>query len=146
MENKGDGVTICYWCTWNNHQRVGKGTGRLGNKRTSRDNSDNTVIKMGKNTEKCPGDLRRLAATQTPVRNQNTDRQTYTYPLFLYIIYVDPTNLIFFINLSLFIFWSCFLFRQRIKKRKEKKRKEKTRFGTCSNEVMQNPHPRKYRL
>ena len=30
MEHKSDGDTNCNWCTWNNHQRDSKGTGRLG--------------------------------------------------------------------------------------------------------------------
>ena len=35
----------------------------------SRDYPDNSIIKIGQNTEKSPGDLRRLAVTQTPTRN-----------------------------------------------------------------------------
>ena len=35
IEHEGDSGTNCNWCTWNNHQRIGKGTGRFGNKRTS---------------------------------------------------------------------------------------------------------------
>ena len=34
-----------------------KGTGRLGNKRTSREHSDYGIIKIGPNTGKNPGDL-----------------------------------------------------------------------------------------
>ena len=30
---------------------------------------DNSIIKIGQNTEESPGDLRRLVITQTPVRN-----------------------------------------------------------------------------
>ena len=41
-----------------------KGTGRFGNKRTSGDYPD-----YGQNTEKSPGDLRRLAIIQTPIEN-----------------------------------------------------------------------------
>ena len=33
MEREGDGNTNCNWCTWNNPLRIGKGTGRLRNKR-----------------------------------------------------------------------------------------------------------------
>ena len=36
MEHEGDGYTSCNWCIWYSHQRIGTGTGRLGNKRTSR--------------------------------------------------------------------------------------------------------------
>ena len=34
-----------------------KRTGRLGNKRTSGDHPDDSIIKIGQNTEKIPGDL-----------------------------------------------------------------------------------------
>ena len=50
-------------------QKIGKGIGGLGNKRTSRDHSDYSITKICQNTEKSPGDLRRLAVSQTPVRN-----------------------------------------------------------------------------
>ena len=46
-----------------------KRAGRLGNERTSGDHPDCSIIKIGQNTEKSPGVLRRLAVTQTPVRN-----------------------------------------------------------------------------
>ena len=40
-----------------------------GNKRTSGDHPNYYIIENGQNTEKSPGDLRRLAVTQTPVIN-----------------------------------------------------------------------------
>ena len=40
-----------------------------GNKRTSGDHLNYSIIKIDQNTEKSPGDLRRLAVTQTPVEN-----------------------------------------------------------------------------
>ena len=52
-----------------NHQRIGKGTGRLRNKRVSGDHLHYSIVEIGQNTEKSPGDLRRLAVTQTPVEN-----------------------------------------------------------------------------
>ena len=48
---------------------VTKGTGGLGNWRTSGDHPNDSIIKNGQNTEKSHGDLRRLAVTQTPVKN-----------------------------------------------------------------------------
>ena len=48
---------------------IGKGTGRFGNKRISGDHPDYSIIKIDQNTEKSPGYLRKLALTQTPVRN-----------------------------------------------------------------------------
>ena len=50
-------------------KRISKETGGLGNKRTIRDHPDTSTIKISQNTEKSPGDLRRLAVTQPPVRN-----------------------------------------------------------------------------
>ena len=49
-------------------KRIDKGTRGLGNKRTSGDHPNDSIIKIGQNAEKSPGDLRRLAVTQTPVR------------------------------------------------------------------------------
>ena len=69
MEHESDGDTNCSWCTRYSHQRFGIGIGGLGNKRTSGDHSDYNIVKIGQNTEKSPGDLRRFAVTQTPVRN-----------------------------------------------------------------------------
>ena len=50
-------------------QSIGNETGELGNKRTSGDHPKDNIIKMGQDTEKSPGDLRRLALTQTPVED-----------------------------------------------------------------------------
>ena len=50
-------------------KRIIKGTGRLGNKRTSRDHPNYSIIENGQNTEKSPGNLRRLVVTQTPVKD-----------------------------------------------------------------------------
>ena len=46
-----------------------KGPGILGNWRTARDYPKDSIAKNGQNTEKSPGDLRRLAVTQTPVED-----------------------------------------------------------------------------
>ena len=69
MEHEGDCDTSCNWCTWNNSQRIDKGTKRLGNKRTSEDHPDYNIIKINQNSKKSPRDLERFAVTQTPVRN-----------------------------------------------------------------------------
>ena len=52
-----------------------KGPGGLGNWRTGRDYPNDSIAEDGQNTETSPGDLRRLAATQTPVKkpSANTD-------------------------------------------------------------------------
>ena len=54
---------------WYSHQRIGKGTRRTGNKNMSGDHPNDSIVKIGQNTEKSPGDLRRLAVTQTPVKD-----------------------------------------------------------------------------
>ena len=46
-----------------------KGLGGHESWRTSGDHPNNRIIEDGQNTEKSPGDLRRLAVTQTPVKN-----------------------------------------------------------------------------
>ena len=56
-------------CALENTLRTGKGTGRHGNKRSSRHQSDNSIIKIDRDTEKSPGDLKGFAVTQTLVRN-----------------------------------------------------------------------------
>ena len=45
------------------------GTEGLGNKTMSGDHSNYSIIEIGQNTEKSPGELRRPAVTQSPVRN-----------------------------------------------------------------------------
>ena len=73
MEHEGDSDTTCNWCTWNNLQKTDKETGRLENKRTSRDHPNYSIIKIDQNSEKSPGNLKRLAITLMPGKNH---RQT----------------------------------------------------------------------
>ena len=46
-----------------------KGPSGIGSWRTSGDHPNSYIIENGLNTEKSPGDLRKLAVTQTPVKN-----------------------------------------------------------------------------
>ena len=71
VEKESDNYTIREWCFSYSHQRIIKGTGGLGNKRKRGDNPDYYITENGQNTEKSPGDLRRLTLTQTLV----TDHQ-----------------------------------------------------------------------
>ena len=64
MEHESDGDTNCNWCTWYSHQRFGTDIGELGNK-MSGDHPNYSIVKIGQNTEKSPGDLRRLPVTET---------------------------------------------------------------------------------
>ena len=61
-ENDGDN-----WCAQNNPQRLGKGTERLRNQRTSGDHPDYSIIKISQNTEKSPGDLLSLKFQQKTI-------------------------------------------------------------------------------
>ena len=69
MEYEGDGDTNCYWRTRHSHEQVDTGTQGLGYKRTSEDHTNYRIVEIGQNTEKSPGDLRRLAVNKIPVEN-----------------------------------------------------------------------------
>ena len=69
MEHESDGDTNCNWCTRYTYQRIGVRTRGLGNKRTGGDHSIYSIVKIGQDTKKSPGNLRGLAITQTPVKN-----------------------------------------------------------------------------
>ena len=47
MENEGDRATNNKWCTWNDPQRLGKETGRVGNQRTSEEHLVYIIIMIG---------------------------------------------------------------------------------------------------
>ena len=67
MEHESDGDSNCNWCTRWSHQRIDTGNGGLRNKRTIGYHPNYSIVEIGKNTGKNPGDLRRLAVTQNPV-------------------------------------------------------------------------------
>ena len=67
MEHESDGDTKYNRCAWYSHQKIDKGAGGLGNKRTKGDHPND--IKIGQNTNERSGNFRRLAVTQTPVEN-----------------------------------------------------------------------------
>ena len=66
MEDEGDGDTNCNWRTRYNHQRIGKGTGGIENKRETIQ-----LIVLLRSARKLgsPGNLKRLGVTQSPVKN-----------------------------------------------------------------------------
>ena len=66
VERESDNYTNRDCCFWYSQQRIIEGTEELGNNRTSGDHPNYNIIENGQNTEKSPGDLRRLAVTQTP--------------------------------------------------------------------------------
>ena len=69
MEHESDGDTNCNFYSWYSHQRIGTSIEGLGNKRASGDHPNYGIIEISQNTEKSPGDLRRLVANQSPDRN-----------------------------------------------------------------------------
>ena len=72
IEHKGNVDTNCGWSTCNNPQSIGKGTGRLRNKRINGDHPDYSIIKIDQNTERSPENLGIFAVTQTSVEDQLT--------------------------------------------------------------------------
>ena len=77
MEHEGDSDTDRNWCTWNNLQRIGKGTGRLGNKRPSGDHPDYSFIKISQKTEKSPGDEETCSHSKSSEKpSANTGKKT----------------------------------------------------------------------
>ena len=67
--HEGDNYINCDWCFWRNNWRIIKRPGGLRSWRTDWDYQNYCIIENGQNTEKSTGDLRRLAVTQTPVKN-----------------------------------------------------------------------------
>ena len=65
MEHESDGDINCKWRARYSHQRIGTETRGLGNKRTSGDQPNYSIVDIGQNIKMSPGDLR-LAVTQTP--------------------------------------------------------------------------------
>ena len=61
MSHESDDDINCNWHSWYSHQKIGTETGGLRNKRTSGDHPNYGIIEISQNTEKSPGDFRRLA-------------------------------------------------------------------------------------
>ena len=93
MEHEGESNIICNWYAWNNAQRIGKGTGRLGKKRTSGDHKDSGIIKIGPNTEKSPGVLWRLV---TLTREENKAGKNSQGIIIIIVIMIkgDPLGIV----------------------------------------------------
>ena len=69
MEHEGDGDISSNWWVQNISPIINKETGRLETKRTCGNNLAYCVIRIGQNTEKSPGDLKRFADTQISLKN-----------------------------------------------------------------------------
>ena len=69
MEHERNDCANCDWCFKRNNLRGIKRPGGLGSWRTGRDYPNDSIAENGQNPETSPGDLRRLAVTQTPGKN-----------------------------------------------------------------------------
>ena len=69
IEHEGDNYTNRDWYFLYSHQRIIKATGGVGNRMTSGNYPHYYIIKNGLNTEKSPGDMKRPAVTQSPVKD-----------------------------------------------------------------------------
>ena len=69
MDHEADDYTNCDWWIQHSSLMTIKGTGGLGGWRKSGDHPNYSIVENGQNTEKSPGDLRRLAVTQNPVKD-----------------------------------------------------------------------------
>ena len=68
VEHESYVYTDCNLCSWESHQKINKETRGLENKRKSEDYQNYCITEIGQNTEKSPGDLRRLAVTHSGER------------------------------------------------------------------------------
>ena len=62
-------------------QGLGKETRGIGNQRIILDHTDQNIVEMGQNTQKGPGDVRKLASTQSILkenRSPTTGQKTQT--------------------------------------------------------------------
>ena len=69
VERESNDWANCHCLFWHNNWRIIKRPGRLVSWRTGREYPNDSIAKNVQNPETSPGDLGRLAVTQTPVKN-----------------------------------------------------------------------------
>ena len=69
VEHEGNGDTNCNLHACYGLQKLGRGTERIGNQRTNWEQPKYRIVEIGQHTEMSPGDLRRYAAIQTPMKD-----------------------------------------------------------------------------
>ena len=70
MEHERGVYTNGNWYAWNDSQKIRKGAGRVRNGRTDREHKNYSIAKIDQKTEKRPEDVRKVAATQSPVKDR----------------------------------------------------------------------------
>ena len=65
MEHEGNDYANRDWCFRYSNKMIIERIGGLGSYRTSGEHPNYSIVKNGQNSEKSPGDLRRLVVTQT---------------------------------------------------------------------------------
>ena len=73
MEHESDVDTNCNLRDMYDYQRIGRGTGDLGKKRTSENHLNYSNVKIIKNTEKSPWNSSRPTITQTPEKKPSAN-------------------------------------------------------------------------
>ena len=96
MEHEGDGYINCNLCVQKGHNGLIRLAGRVGNRRRSRNHPKYSLHEISQNTEKSPGDLRKLSNTQTPVNDHLLMLQgkfASRSNIYIYIyIYIHPVS------------------------------------------------------
>ena len=70
IEHEGNGDTGYNWYVRNDSQSLGNSDRKARYNSSIREHRNYSILKIGQNTEKSPGDLRRLAVTQTPLKDR----------------------------------------------------------------------------
>ena len=70
-DDEDDSDNNCSLCTWNCSEKLEKKIGGIGNQKKNRDCPDYNIVKIGQNTEESSRNQRRLALTQTPVKDRH---------------------------------------------------------------------------
>ena len=68
-EHEGYSETNFSWHSCNSHQRLEKGSKRIGNHRKNQDHSEYSIVEINQNIQKSPGDMRRFIVTQALVND-----------------------------------------------------------------------------
>ena len=88
MEHESDGDTTYNWCAQDRYKSIGTGTEAQGDE-TRGDHPNYSIVEVGKNTKKNPGDLRRLALIYTIVDNQESNLEE---KILKSVNYIDNTT------------------------------------------------------